>query len=135
MGLLENLVGKALGGLTSASQKGDLMQEVIGLLNGPQGAGLNGLVQQFASKGLGDIVNSWVGKGQNMPISGDQVQQGLGADVVSRLAAKVGIPADQLSSLLAQHLPNAVDRLTPEGQVPQGDISQVATKILGGLFK
>lgn len=134
MGLLDNIAGKALGALGGEAQKGALMQEIAGLLTSKQAGGLGGLVQQFASRGLGDIVNSWVGTGQNMSISPGQVQQGLGADVVNQLAAKVGIPADQVSSLLARYLPQAVDKLTPDGRVPQGDVTQSAAKILGGLF-
>lgn len=133
MGLLDNIAGKALGALGGDAQKGDLLQEVVGLLTSRQTGGLGGLVEQFKSKGLGDIANSWVGTGQNMPISAAQVQQGLGADVVNQLAAKAGIPADQVSALLARFLPQAVDKLTPGGQVPQGDLAQDAMRILGGL--
>lgn len=135
MGMLENIAGNLSGALGSGAPKGDLLQEVMGLLTSRQAGGLGGLVEQFKAKGLGNIVNSWVGTGQNMPISPGQVQQGLGADVVSQIAAKVGIPADQASALLARILPQAVDRLTPEGQIPQGDIGQGAMKILGSLFK
>lgn len=133
MGLLDNIAGKALGALGGDAQKGVLLQEVVGLLTSQQVGGLGGLVEQFKSKGLGDIVNSWVGTGQNMPISPGQVQQGLGADVVNQLATKAGIPADQASALLARFLPQAIDRLTPGGQVPQGNLAQQAIKILGGL--
>lgn len=133
MGLLDNIAGKALGALGGEAQKGDLLQEVVGLLTSRQTGGLGGLVEQFKSKGLGDIANSWVGTGQNMPISAAQVQQGLGADVVNQLAAKAGIPADHVSALLARFLPQVVDKLTPGGQVPQGDLSQDAMRILGGL--
>lgn len=135
MGLLDNIAGKALGSLMRGTQKGAPLEGLVGALLSQQGGGLNALVQQFASCGLGDIVNSWVGTGQNMPISGEQVQQGLGSGVVNQLAAKVGMPADQLSSLLAQHLPNVIDKLTPDGRIPQGDVSQIAAKVLGGLFK
>ncbi len=133
MGLLDNIAGKALGALGGEAQKGDLLQEVVGLLTSRQTGGLGGLVEQFKSKGLGDIANSWVGTGQNMPISAAHVQQGLGADVVNQLAAKAGIPADQVSALLARFLPQVVDKLTPDGQIPQGDLSQDAMRILGGL--
>lgn len=134
MGLLDDIAGKALGALGGGDQKGALVQEIVGMLTSQQAGGLSGLVQQFGSRGLGDIVNSWVGTGQNMPISPGQVQQGLGTDVVNQLATKVGVPADQVSALLARFLPQAVDRLTPEGKIPQGDIAQGAAKILGGLF-
>ncbi len=134
MGLSDNIAGKALGALGGDAQKGALMHEVVGLLGGQGAGGLGGLVQQFASRGLGDIVDSWVGTGQNMAISPGQVQQGLGTDVVNQLATRVGVPPDQVSALLARYLPQAVDKLTPDGRIPQGDIGQGAMKILGGLF-
>ncbi len=131
MGLLDNLAGQISGG----GAKSDLLNTVVGLLGNQQTGGLSGLVQQFASKGLGDIVNSWVGTGPNKAITPDQIKQGLGSDAVKQLAQKAGIQPEQLSSMLAEHLPNVVDKLTPKGQVPQGDITSQAMNLLGGLFK
>ena len=132
MGLLDNIAGQVLGG---GGGKGDLLNAVVGLLGNQQAGGLAGLVRQFASKGLGDIANSWVGTGPNKPITPDQIQHGLGSDTVKQLAQKAGVQPDQLSSMLAQHLPNVIDKLTPKGQIPQGDITSQAMNLLGGLFK
>jgi uncharacterized protein YidB (DUF937 family) len=135
MGLLDGIAGQALGSILGGGQQSNLISAVAGLLGGQQSGGLSGLVSQFAAKGLGDVVNSWVGTGQNLPITPQQIQHGLGSDVVSQLAQKVGVSPDMVSQLLAQHLPNAVDKLTPQGQVPQGDLAGEAMKVLGGLFK
>ncbi len=132
MGLLDNIAGQVLGGGGSQS---NLLNTVVGLLGNQQSGGLSGLVQQFAGKGLGDIVNSWVGTGPNKAITPEQIQQGLGSDTVKQLAQKAGVQPDQISSMLAEHLPNVIDKLTPKGQIPQGDITSQAMNLLGGLFK
>ena len=73
-------VKSALGG---GNQKDDLMSTIMGLLGGS--GGLNGLVSKFASKGLGDIINSWIGTGKNLPVSGDQLKSILGDDTIKKL--------------------------------------------------
>ena len=131
MGILDMLSG--LGGKGSGKQDA-LMNAVVGLI-GSQSGGLEGFVQQLAGKGLGDIVNSWVSTGQNLPISIDQLKQGLGGSALSQLAAKTGIAPDQLTSQLTQLLPQIVDRLTPDGQIPKGDLTAQGMNLLKGLLR
>jgi len=131
MGILDMLSG--LGGKGSGKQDA-LMNAVVGLIGGQSG-GLEGFVQQLAGKGLGDIVNSWVSTGQNLPISIDQIKQGLGGSALSQLAAKTGIAPDQLTSQLTQLLPQIVDRLTPDGQIPKGDLAAQGMNLLKGLLR
>ena len=80
--------------------------------------GLNAIVAKMQQAGLGDQVNSWIGTGQNLPITADQVRQVLGNDTVRQLAAKYNIPVDQISELLAHQLPLAVDHASPDGKLP-----------------
>ncbi|MBV8766602.1 MAG: DUF937 domain-containing protein [Hyphomicrobiales bacterium] len=80
--------------------------------------GLGGLLDQFRQKGLGGIVGSWVGPGDNQPVSPQEVHQALGPDIIDQLSQRSGIPRDQLLSELSRVLPNLVDRLTPSGRVP-----------------
>ena len=131
MGLLDS-VKSVLGGAAGSKQP-DLMSTVLNLIGGQQG-GLGGFVQQFASKGLGDVAQSWVGTGKNQPISTDQLQNVLGADVVKGLASKVGMDSNALLGQLSNLLPQAVDKLTPEGKIPEGDILSQGMNLLGGLF-
>jgi uncharacterized protein YidB (DUF937 family) len=135
MGLLDNITGGALGSLLGGGKQANLISALGGLLGNQQTGGLNGLVQQFASKGLGDIVNSWVGTGPNKSITPEQIQQGLGSDIVNQLASKVGIPANQITSQLANLLPGVIDKLTPNGQIPQGDVASEAMNLLKGFLK
>ncbi|MRR35170.1 DUF937 domain-containing protein [bacterium] len=135
MGLLDELVGKAagmLGGAQGGEGQGGLLDEVMGMLAGGQGGGLSGLVQNFKDKGLGDIVSSWISTGENLPISADQIKEGLGSETVQNLAAKVGISPDDLSAQLSQFLPGVIDKLTPDGTVPEGGLREKGLEFLKG---
>jgi uncharacterized protein YidB (DUF937 family) len=125
-----NTIQSALGG---GDKKNDLMSVVMNIVGGQKG-GLNGLISQFDAKGLGDVIGSWVGTGQNKSISPDQLQNVLGSDVLGGIASKLGLNINDLSSQLSNLLPGVVDKLTPEGKVPEGDIMSQASDLLGGLF-
>ena len=87
----------------------------------PQGGlfgGLSGLLQSFQQGGHGEVMNSWIGSGQNQPIAPDQLHQALGPDAVNNLSRLTGLPADQLVSELSRVLPGVVDKLTPQGRMP-----------------
>jgi len=116
MGLLDNLAGSVLGGAGAPASSG-LMKSVLDMLGG-QG-GLTGLLQAFQQGGLGHLVESWIGTGQNLPVSSAQILQALGPKV-QELAQQHGMSVDAVSQGLSGLLPDLVDRLTPNGQIPQG---------------
>jgi len=98
---------------------------LIGLLGSQGGVGgLSGLVQKFEQMGLGHLIGSWIGTGQNLPISADQVQSVLGSGRLAQLAQQAGIPPEQASSMIAAVLPGLIDRLTPNGTVDHGLLEQ-----------
>jgi len=80
--------------------------------------GLTELVDQFKSQGDGDKAESWVSAGPNAPITEAQMEHALGSDLVDDLVAQTGLNRDELLSRLAKTLPEAVDKLTPEGRLP-----------------
>jgi len=87
----------------------------------PQGGllgGLAGLVEQFRQNGHGDVINSWIGSGQNQPIAPDQLHQALGPDAVNNLSRLTGVSGQDLVAELSRVLPGIVDKLTPQGRVP-----------------
>ena len=127
MGLLDSVLG-ALGGQV----QNPMMDLVKGLIANPNGGGLAGLLQQFQAGGLGHLADSWVGKGQNLPISPEQIQSVLGSEWVRQMATKVGIAPDALSGHLANVLPQLVDKVTPDGTVPDQNTVQQG---LGGLLQ
>lgn len=92
-----------------------VLKEVLG--SGDQG-GLSAIVKKLQDAGYGNQVNSWIASGKNLPISAQQLQDVLGNATVKQLAAKYGIPVDQLSTVLAQVLPKAVDTASPAGKLP-----------------
>lgn len=135
MGLLDSVVGALAGGQQGGESP--LLNVVMQLINNPQTGGLAGLVQSFQQGGLGNIVNSWVSTGQNLPISAEQIQAVLGGGQLQNIAAQLGMSTEQASGGLADLLPQLVDKLTPNGQVPEGgDLLAQGLDMLkkGGLF-
>ncbi len=132
MGLLDE-VGKMMGGgqQGGASDILAVAQQLLG-----QSGGIDGLIQQLQAGGLGDVVKSWIGNGQNLPVTGEQIQQVLGNDKVAAIARQLGVDPAQASAQLAQVLPGLVDKLTPNGQVPQGgDLLSQGADLLKGFLK
>lgn len=119
MNLFDDVAGKLAGSTTGGSGGQGLVTSVVEMLSGHQG-GLAGLAAAFQQKGLGDIVSSWIGTGQNLPVSADQVQQVLGEEQIRTFAQKTGISTEAAGQQLADLLPGVVDKLTPNGQIPQG---------------
>jgi uncharacterized protein YidB (DUF937 family) len=119
---------QAVGG----GEQSGLVDGLLGLLSPAdgQGGGLQGLVQTLKDRGLGDIVSSWVGTGQNLPISAEQLQGGLGANLIGQLASKAGISGEEASAKLAELLPMLVDKLTSDGQMPESGLLQQGLAML-----
>lgn len=128
MGFLDEMATKAVASAGGSSNP--IVSAVLQLIQNQPG-GISGLLQHFHEKGLGDLVNSWVSTGQNLPVSSDQVQHVLGTEQVQQVAASAGIPAQLASSKLAEFLPMIVDKLTPNGQVPeQGSLLESGMNLL-----
>jgi len=81
-------------------------------------AGLGGLVDKLQKGGLGNLINSWVGPGQNQPVSHNQLGPALGPDIIKTLAQRSGLSEEELTRQLSQVLPGLVDKLTPNGRLP-----------------
>ena len=121
-GVLKSVTEKFLGGEGS----NPLLEMVGNLLSGPQSGGLSGLIQTFNSKGLGNVISSWVGTGENLPISGQQIQEVLGREQIQQMAEKLGTSKEEVSGGLASLLPQIIDKLTPNGSVPESNILEKA---------
>lgn len=133
MGLLDQLGQAAAGALGQTNTQNPLLQAVVGLLaqNSSVG-GLGGLIQAFQKNGLGDIVNSWVSTGKNLPISPQQVQQGLGGDLLKQLASQAGLSTEAAGGQLASLLPGLIDKLTPDGKMPDSHLIEQGLNLLRG---
>jgi uncharacterized protein YidB (DUF937 family) len=134
VGLLDNLEGQGLASLLGGGSS-PLLTGLLQMVQNQPG-GLQGLVQSFQDKGLAGLVSSWVGTGQNLPISADQIHQVLGSQQVQSLAASAGISPDAAGSTIAQLLPTLVDKLTPNGQVPaHNNLMDTVSGLLQNLGK
>ena len=145
MGLLDSVLGNVLGGggQQQAGGAGALINIVAGMLaNSSQGGagggagaggasgGLGGLLEQFQRGGLGDVMGSWIGTGQNQPISPDQLGGVLGDDLLGKLTQQTGMNPGDLLGQLSKMLPQMVDQATPEGKIPDGGLGDIGA-ILG----
>lgn len=143
-GLLGNVLGAALGGNREQSQAQDPLSAILGGLTGGRGGstgnvllqlglsmlqqqgGLGGVLGKFRENGMGAQADSWVGTGQNMNISPDQLQQVFGSGALGDIAAKLGMSQEQAGSAMSQVLPELVNQLTPQGQVTPDSENSVA---------
>lgn len=134
MSLFDSVMGAVSG---HVQQQGGMASVLGGLLaNNGEAGGLDGLLEKFKQAGMADQVNSWIGNGQNLPISAEQISQILGSDVVRNIAAKLGIDPDQAAQQLSALLPGLIDKLTPNGQTPVGGLgnSKDLMGMLGGFL-
>ncbi len=129
MGLFDSVAGAVMGKL--GGEQSGMVQVVMDMFN--QHGGLSGLIEKFKEGGLGEQAASWVGKGENLPISADQISSVLGSGAIAEMAAKFGLTPEVLSNQIAQHLPGMVDKMTPDGEVST-DSSNLLSSVLG-MFK
>lgn len=129
MGLLDSLAGGMLEKVMG--EKGAMAQVAMDMLN--QNGGLAGVLEKFKENGLAEQAASWVGTGENLPISADQIASVLGNSQLGEIATKFGIDTNTLSAQIAEHLPTIVDKLTPNGEVPSESGNLLS--VLMGMLK
>ncbi|MEV6251185.1 YidB family protein [Streptomyces sp. NPDC051742] len=135
---LGGLLGGLLGGggqSGSGGGAGGILGSLIGALAGGAGGGagvggngsnpLGGLIDMLTRSGLADQAQSWVGTGRNQPVSGPQIAEALPGDALRKVAADAGVSEEEAADRIAQVLPQAVDKLTPNGSVPQGSLEDI----------
>jgi uncharacterized protein YidB (DUF937 family) len=135
MGLLDSVIG-ALSGLRSSTSRGDMLGAVLGLLaDDSDGLRIDGLAERFERGGMGQVLQSWIGCGPNLPISPEDLQRVLGNDTVDQVAQQLGLSRRVTADRLSQMLPYVIDKLTPQGQVPEeglGDMGELMGRMAGG---
>lgn len=129
MGLLDSAL-KMFGNqnpLPMMDSKAQLLQAALSLLadNG-QAGGLSGLTARFQQAGLGNVISSWIGSGENAPITGTQIQQALGDQQLQQISEEAGLPKDEAADQLSGMLPDLIDRLTPSGHIPEGGLGNMS---------
>ena len=119
LGMLANR--GARGGSPTSGGIGDLLGQVLGGGRGGVGGGLGGLLEQLQRSGFGEQADSWISRGANKPISPEAMSQIFGKDGLESISRQAGISPDAASHALSQLLPEVVDRMTPDGAVPDPD--------------
>ena len=114
MGLLDSILAAASGKTGATGEANPLMGIISGLL--AQSGGLQGLASKFSQSGQGNAFQSWVGMGENQPVSSNQIQNALGSEQLSAMASRMGVDPAMASNFLAEYLPKIVDKLTPAGK-------------------
>lgn len=130
MGLFDQVAG-ALGGDSGEGENSSL-SSIMELINNPNIGGLSGLIGKLQQGGLKEVVGSWVSTGENLPVSADQLSSVLGSETIGNLAGRMGLSQEQASGSLAEMLPRIIDQLTPDGQVPEGDLASQGMDLLKG---
>jgi uncharacterized protein YidB (DUF937 family) len=134
MGLLDGMLGNVLGGMlgggSGAQAQNPLLQIALQILQ--QNGGLEGILGKFQQAGYADEAQSWVSTGQNRPISGEVLEQILGQGQLGQIAQQLGVGQREAAGGLASVLPQIIDQMTPQGQLPQGgdDLVSQALAIL-----
>lgn len=137
MSLLDGLIGavakEVMGG---KGQQQALIEAALKMMGNQQGGGLGGLVETLTKAGLKDQVSSWVSTGKNVPVTGTQLESALGAGPLGEIAKSLGMSNQSAAGGLAAVLPQLIDHLTPDGNVPQSSMLEQGLKVLAGqLFK
>jgi uncharacterized protein YidB (DUF937 family) len=133
MGLIDEVLSVAGSTGAQQSEHDSAVSAILSYINSPQVGGIAGLQQMFQQGGLGHVVTSWVGGGQNLPISADQLQSVLHSGALQEAAQKAGMDPEKLTGLMSTLLPHLVDKLTPNGQVPEaGALQQMIKGLAAG---
>lgn len=128
MGLFDSVAGAVLGKL--GGDKGTMVQVAMDLFN--QNGGLAGVLEKFKTGGFAEQADSWVSKGENLSISAEQITQVLGSSTISNIADKLGMDPDEISTKIAEYLPQVIDKMTPDGKINAGS-GNLLTAVLGML--
>jgi uncharacterized protein YidB (DUF937 family) len=127
MGLLDEVMSMAGVGAQQQDQHCTALTAIMNYVNSPQVGDIAGLQKMFQQGGLGSVMSSWIGSGQNSPVSADQLQNVLHSGALQAAAQKCGIDPTQLTGMMSTLLPHLVDKLTPNGQIP--DASAMANHL------
>ncbi|MBN1413461.1 MAG: DUF937 domain-containing protein [Bacteroidales bacterium] len=135
MGLLDSLLNMAGGSPKATESNKNAVTSIMDILvNNQQTGGLDGLVGKLTKAGLGNAVDSWISTGKNKSVKSSQLNNALGSDVISQIAAKLGVSNTAASGMLAKFLPMIIDKLTPDGKT--SSTSQINVQdILGKILK
>jgi uncharacterized protein YidB (DUF937 family) len=123
MGLLDGILGEVLKGALNGNvnqQQQQHLPDIFGeILKGTDFGSIGGLLKQLKDAGLERQIGSWLGNGQNLPVTPSQIREALGNEQIRELATKMGLPVDEVLKLLTQFFPEAVNQASPDGELQE----------------
>jgi uncharacterized protein YidB (DUF937 family) len=134
MSLLDGIAGVANSLLSGSDKQKQLTSAALSRISDPATGGLLGLVNTLRQLGLDDVVSSWISTGENKPISSEQVQNALGEGQINQMAQNMGVSHQEVSTGLAGLLPQLIDKLTPDGKLPEGSMLDQGLELLKKRF-
>lgn len=132
MGILDSLL-KGATNQSGGTNNPNAISGIIDMISGG-GGGIKGLINKLTAGGLGGIVGSWIGKGDNEPVAPEQLQNALGREEIDKYAAKMGMSSSEAAAELSKTLPTVVDKLTPDGKLPESDDENSIQDLLKKFF-
>ncbi|MDP8051918.1 YidB family protein [Pasteurella atlantica] len=131
-GILSSVVSSLIGG----NKQNQAIPQLLQSLLSSQG-GVEGLMGKLQQGGLGDVVSSWIGTGENQEVSSQQIKEVIGEDALRNVAQQAGVDENEVPNLLSQYLPQVVDKLSPNGELDTNnlDLESLAKSTLSNLFK
>ena len=121
MALFDSIISGAAEKFGLGDKAGTLLSGLLSLVTNKETGGFGGFISRFKDAGLGDMVTSWIGGGDNTDISGEQIESALGSDAIGNIAKEAGLEKEKVTSALGFMLPQVVDSLTPDGEIPDDD--------------
>jgi uncharacterized protein YidB (DUF937 family) len=134
MSLLDGIAAVADSLLSGSDKQKQLTSAALSRISDPTTGGLLGLVNTLRQLGLDDVVSSWISTGENKPISSEQVQNALGEGQINQMAQNMGVSHQEVSTGLAGLLPQLIDKLTPDGKLPEGSVLDQGLELLKKRF-
>lgn len=134
MSLLDGIAAVADSLLSGSDKQKQLTSAALSRISDPATGGLLGLVNTLRQLGLDDVVSSWISTGENKPISSEQVQNALGEGQINQMAQNMGVSHQEVSTGLAGLLPQLIDKLTPDGKLPEGRVLDQGLELLKKRF-
>lgn len=134
MSLLDGIAAVADSLLSGSDKQKQLTSAALSRISDPATGGLLGLVNTLRQLGLDDIVSSWISTGENKPISSEQVQNALGEGQINQMAQNMGVSHQEVSTGLAGLLPQLIDKLTPDGKLPESSVLDQGLELLKKRF-
>ncbi len=119
MSLFDSVISMAAEKFGLGDKSGTLLSALLSMMTNQDSGGFSGFLNLFSKAGLGDLASSWVSSGANSSLSNEQLESALGSNTIGSIAEKVGLSASTATSAMAWMVPQVIDKLTPDGVVPE----------------